>query len=228
MPPSNRRKSCFGDWIWRDGRHCNPSGAWDVHGLIHWSCDDWTLIWSSPRRHLGRIPELAVDILGVSYFVHRQSLGHFCVSSSSRSRNGAALASAGLTREWCRLMPETLRAIVGDGSLRPPFINARPIDWIRKTRADSADPEKVEEVDTAALATKTAKPRYNPLVSFRMLFYPEVFLIEIFGSMVFGVFFGVLTVYSTVLADDYGYDDVKIGLCYLYASLSIRVQRGHR
>jgi hypothetical protein len=117
-------------------------------------------------------------------------------------------------------MPETLRAIVGDGSLRPPFINARPIDWIRKTHAHSADPEKVEEA-AAALATKTAKPRYNPLVSFRMLLYPEVFLIEVFGSMVFGVFFGVLTVYSTVLADDYGYDDVKIGLCYLYASIVI-------
>ncbi|KAJ5738132.1 hypothetical protein N7493_001287 [Penicillium malachiteum] len=113
------------------------------------------------------------------------------------------------------LMPETLRSIVGDGSLRPPFINAKPIDWIRKKRAHSADPEKVEEVDAAALATKTTKPKYNPLVSFRMIFYPEVFLIEVFGSIFFGVFFGVLTVYSTVLADDYGYDDVKIGLCYL-------------
>lgn len=114
-----------------------------------------------------------------------------------------------------RLMPETLRARVGDGSLKPPTINARPMDWIRNARRTSDDAEKQQEVDPAALATRTTKPKYNPLASFKMLFYPEVFLIELFGSLTFATFFGTLTVYSTILSDEYGYDDIKIGLCYV-------------
>lgn len=113
-------------------------------------------------------------------------------------------------------MPETLRAIVGDGSLKPPLINSRPIDLVRNSRRTLDDPEKRQDPTPAAIATRSLKPKYNPLASFRMLAYPEVFLIEIFGSMVFATFFGTLTVYSTVLADEYGYNDVKIGLCYLY------------
>lgn len=50
---------------------------------------------------------------------------------------------------------------------------------------------------------------------------------EVFGSMTFDVFFGVLTVYSTIWVDQYGYNNVEIGLRYLYASLSIWVERGH-
>jgi hypothetical protein len=48
-----------------------------------------------------------------------------------------------------------------------------------------------------------------------MLAYPEILLILIFGSCAFMCMFASLTILSSVLAVNYGYDDVWIGLCYL-------------
>jgi predicted MFS family arabinose efflux permease len=48
-----------------------------------------------------------------------------------------------------------------------------------------------------------------------MLAYPEVLIVITFTSCSFAAMFGSLTVLSSVLANDYGYSNVKIGLCYL-------------
>ena len=48
-----------------------------------------------------------------------------------------------------------------------------------------------------------------------MLLYPEILIVLAFGSFSFAVMFASLTVLSTVLSNDYHYDNVKIGLCYL-------------
>jgi hypothetical protein len=48
-----------------------------------------------------------------------------------------------------------------------------------------------------------------------MLLYPEVLIVITFTSFSFASLFGSLTVLSTVLANDYGFSNIKIGLCYL-------------
>ena len=48
-----------------------------------------------------------------------------------------------------------------------------------------------------------------------MLFYPEVALVLTFASVCFGAIYAVLTSYSTLLEENYGFSELKTGLCYL-------------
>ncbi|KAL1870910.1 hypothetical protein VTK73DRAFT_2365 [Phialemonium thermophilum] len=120
-------------------------------------------------------------------------------------------------------MPETLRAIVGNGSIAPPLLNSRPLDLKRRCKST---------VDTECLDTPQRvlkRKKYRPLASVQMLAYPEILTILAFGSCAFACMFASLTVFSSVLSDDYRYSDVKIGLCYLaqgFGSLLVGVWGG--
>lgn len=48
-----------------------------------------------------------------------------------------------------------------------------------------------------------------------MLFFPDVLMMLVFGSSIYVIFYWVLTTYSTLLSEIYGYNDIQIGLCYL-------------
>ncbi|RSH92528.1 hypothetical protein EHS25_008944 [Saitozyma podzolica] len=114
-------------------------------------------------------------------------------------------------------LPETLRAVVGNGSVPPTLICSRPVDLARK---------RERKMDAEALETTFPVPEkkpYKPFASFQMLAYPEILLILVFGSCAFMCMFASLTILSSVLADNYGYDDVKIGLCYLPQGLGSMV-----
>jgi hypothetical protein len=49
-----------------------------------------------------------------------------------------------------------------------------------------------------------------------MLFYPDVFLLLFVASLVYAEFYAVLTIYSTLLRSEYHYDEIVIGLSYLW------------
>lgn len=89
------------------------------------------------------------------------------------------------------LYPETLRSLVGDGSLPPPTICSSPIAiWQKKQREKKARAEieagegaEVQEEIEQDEATRAPRKRYNPLTAFQCLLVPEVLLVFVFVSL---------------------------------------------
>lgn len=57
--------------------------------------------------------------------------------------------------------------------------------------------------------------RFDPLSTFKILLVPEIFLTFIVSSIPYVEFYCCLTIFSTVLKDKYGLNDLMVGLCYL-------------
>ncbi|KAI0068154.1 MFS general substrate transporter [Artomyces pyxidatus] len=100
------------------------------------------------------------------------------------------------------IMPETLRALVGDGSIVPspiyrPFI---PVvgRHLEKPPTDERPPPK---------------PFINPL---RMFTYPDVVCLLVFNGILYAVFYGVTATISTLFQSAYPFlNETDIGLCFL-------------
>lgn len=98
-------------------------------------------------------------------------------------------------------LPETLRRLVGDGSVIPsPFY--RPlVPLVGKGRVDHD-------------AQKPPKPPLNnPL---RLFFYLDVLNLLVFNAILYAVFYSVNTTISTIFATKYSFlNEIDIGLCFL-------------
>lgn len=98
-------------------------------------------------------------------------------------------------------LPETLRRLVGDGSVIPsPFY--RPlVPIVGKGRVDRDAP-------------KPPKPTLNnPL---RLFFYLDVLNLLVFNAVLYAVFYAVNTTISTIFASKYPFlNEIDIGLCFL-------------
>ncbi|BEI95796.1 hypothetical protein CcaverHIS631_0107450 [Cutaneotrichosporon cavernicola] len=104
--------------------------------------------------------------------------------------------------------PETLRSIVGDGSIPPPPLNASPIAlWhMHQQKKAGVEPDPID---------RPLHKKYNPLSAFLILFTPELLIIFVFVSLPYLEFYCLLTVFSTALKDSYHLSELQIGLCYL-------------
>ncbi|PCH33996.1 MFS general substrate transporter [Wolfiporia cocos MD-104 SS10] len=103
------------------------------------------------------------------------------------------------------LMPETLRAIVGDGSIPPPRIYHPLIPVIGRSRQKSDSEELVER--------PPRRPFRNPFV---LLLYPDITLLLFFNGSVSAVFYAVTASISTLFQTTYPYlTEIEIGLCFL-------------
>lgn len=103
------------------------------------------------------------------------------------------------------LMPETLRAFVGDGSVPPPRLYLPLIPVIGRSR---------QNVTPQDPSTRPAPRRFNnPFVLF---LYPDITLLLLFNGIVYAVFYGVTTSISTLFKTTYPYlSETEIGLCFL-------------
>ncbi|KAI0778343.1 MFS general substrate transporter [Trametes elegans] len=100
------------------------------------------------------------------------------------------------------LLPETLRAIVGNGSIPPPKGYRPLIPLIGRTAADAEHSEKQPPRGFA-----------NPLVLFT---YPDVSLLLLFNALVYAVFYGVTATISTLFQPTYPFlTETDTGLCFL-------------
>jgi hypothetical protein len=99
-------------------------------------------------------------------------------------------------------MPETLRALVGNGSVTPPPIN-RPVIPLVGRRRNDFPPSRIPP-----------KPRYkNPLP---ILFNIDILLLLIFNGTVAAVYFGITASISTLFHDIYPFlNQTELGLCFL-------------
>lgn len=108
-------------------------------------------------------------------------------------------------------LPETLRSLVGDGSMRPCGM-WKTIYPMRLTASSGSD------LSDAPLMKKP--PRFNILkMGFEKpwLVYSQldILLLVITYSVPFSVFSVTSSIFSPTLASNYGYNHIIIGLCYL-------------
>jgi hypothetical protein len=99
------------------------------------------------------------------------------------------------------VLPETLRAIVGDGSVPPPRLYRTPLALIKGSHVSpsSSRPPK--------------KPFQNPFLLFT---YPDVVTLLVFNAIVYAVFYGVTASLSSLFEADYPFlTETDIGLCFL-------------
>lgn len=110
-------------------------------------------------------------------------------------------------------LPETLRSLVGDGSIPPPSLSASPVELYQRRKLAKKMAETGEELEP--VQRPPCKP-YRPFSTFAILFVPEIFLAFFFASLLYLQFYSSLTLFSTALKNSYGLSELKIGLCYLY------------
>jgi multidrug resistance protein len=122
------------------------------------------------------------------------------------------------------LLPETMRGMVGNGSLRPPHRIHRPILPLISGRLNTRRSEKPHEELTTTLSTDSSdgvktKLRTNP---FRLLIYPDVILTLTFTGIVYAVNYTIMSTISSTFASSYPYlSETMIGLCYLSTGLGM-------
>ena len=103
---------------------------------------------------------------------------------------------------FSRIFPETLRALVGDGSIPAGWIYTQPIPIIGRHR-------KIEESNQLP----PRKPFQNPLLMFT---YPEITVLLLFNGTLYAVFYGVTASLSVIFEKVYPYlSQTDIGLCFL-------------
>ncbi|PHH65301.1 hypothetical protein CDD81_2713 [Ophiocordyceps australis] len=106
---------------------------------------------------------------------------------------------------WILSVPETCRAVVGDGSIPPPTWNMTFVDFVR-CRGVNQRPEFAPKV-------KLRVP--NPLRTLYVLFRKEEGAILFISSIIYLNFILVSVTLSTLFKNIYSYDELKVGLCYL-------------
>ena len=121
-----------------------------------------------------------------------------------------AILSAVLLLLTVFLMPETCRAVVGNGSILPPRWNRSILQIVRQR-----DLREQDTVQMAKAKPEKPKKRPNPFSSLQIVLEREAAMILLFAGLVQMGYFLCLSTLSTQLHDKFGFDPVIVGLCYL-------------
>ncbi|KAI1267063.1 MFS general substrate transporter [Xylariaceae sp. FL1019] len=113
-------------------------------------------------------------------------------------------------------LPETCRLIVGDGSIRPPTL-WRTFWQLTKDAYRKRKSTTPTQHDASSIAdkktTRIQRPDFTKTLS--ILFEKEMFILLMYGSIVYAGFYAVVTCLSNEFAKNYGFDGLKIGLVFL-------------
>ncbi|ODN72868.1 hypothetical protein L202_08295 [Cryptococcus amylolentus CBS 6039] len=123
-----------------------------------------------------------------------------------------AIADAVVLIPLILFLPETLRSLVGDGSIPPPSLNTSPI--VLYQRKQMAKRLAEEDGEMEPVVRPEPKP-YRPFSTFMILLTPEIICCFVFTSLLYLQFYSSLTLFSTALKNSYHLSELKIGLCYL-------------
>ncbi|CAD0100152.1 unnamed protein product [Aureobasidium mustum] len=115
----------------------------------------------------------------------------------------AIFSGAMLMATLC-FLPETSRAVVGNGSIPPQKWNRTLWSCLRKK-------DITEQTNTLQRSTK----RPSPIQSLLVLLKKEDGLILLYGALLYAGFYIVLITLTDQLSQRYGLNTVQIGLCYL-------------
>jgi hypothetical protein len=120
-----------------------------------------------------------------------------------------------LYRNWIlskffRLLPETLRSIVGDGSIPGGRVYTPPISFIGRHRVMNKSGERPPR-----------KAFTNPLFMFT---FPDVFILLVFGGTNYAVLYGVIATVAAIFQDEHPHlNETDIGLCFLSMGIGMLV-----
>ncbi|CAG8291862.1 unnamed protein product [Penicillium salamii] len=107
-------------------------------------------------------------------------------------------------------LPETCRAVVGNGSV-PPSLWNRPL-WTlfaRTSRFDDA------QAITDYTTIQKLKRRPNPISALLIATQKEMGLVLLYGSFLYAGYMAVISTLSTELASRFGFNSIQVGLCFL-------------
>lgn len=109
-------------------------------------------------------------------------------------------------------LPETCRRVVGNGSIPPPLWNTSLLSYLRLRKQRKAG------VEPPAVEIKFTK-RASLVQSLYILFDKESGIILLYAAFFFTGFYMVQAGLPGLLQDHYGYNSLKIGLCYIPGGL---------
>ncbi|KAI6120586.1 major facilitator superfamily domain-containing protein [Pisolithus croceorrhizus] len=99
------------------------------------------------------------------------------------------------------LLPETLRQLVGDGSVLPPRFYRPLVPLVGHGRQGNT------------MERPPRVPFVNPL---RILTYPDILVLLFFNAIQYAVFYAITATISTIFQSTYSYlNETEIGLCFL-------------
>ncbi|KAI8086461.1 major facilitator superfamily domain-containing protein [Halteromyces radiatus] len=111
------------------------------------------------------------------------------------------------------LLPETLRSLVGDGSV---YANPTPYQYFTERHRK----KKEQQID---IFINHKKSRFlvlpNPFVSLAYLMEKDVAVVLMYNALQYASFYCVLTSLSGLLSKLYGLNEFEIGFCYLASGL---------
>lgn len=116
-------------------------------------------------------------------------------------------------------MPETARAVVGNGSIPPPTWQLSLIQHYSR----QANGKNHPSADSSTV--KGGRRRPNPLESIKIAARKESGLILWYGALLYSGYFIVLSTLSPQLEARYGLSSLQIGLCYLPLGLGSLTSR---
>ncbi|KAI1851526.1 hypothetical protein JX265_012392 [Neoarthrinium moseri] len=131
------------------------------------------------------------------------------------------ILAGAITILYAMFMPETCRRIVDDGSVRPhPIYRTLWQLWkdaLQKRKARrSEDASALQRTASRASVRQSLRlKRPNPLRSLTILFEVEMSILLFYSAIPFASFYAIATAMPSQLGENYGLDDLKVGLMYL-------------
>lgn len=138
-----------------------------------------------------------------------------------------AIFSASFLVLFTALFPETCRKVVGNGSIPPRGIALSLLGYIQQRKRASSTSE--EEAARTVAAAKTKKVP-NPLAVLRILIDKESRLLLLYNAFIITGQMVITASLPTMLLQTYGYDTLKVGLCFLplgCGALTSSLTQGH-
>ncbi|KAL9102337.1 MAG: hypothetical protein Q9163_002518 [Psora crenata] len=110
-------------------------------------------------------------------------------------------------------LPETCRKTVGNGSIPTRSWNMPVLSYIHLKRRGKAGKGSEQK------SKSSSKRRPNPLRSIYILIQKESSVIIIYGGTLFAGLYMVLSSMPSQFADNYGFNTLQVGLCYIPSGL---------
>jgi multidrug resistance protein len=136
------------------------------------------------------------------------------------------LFSAGCFAMILLFLPETMRATVGNGSIRPPsFIHIPLLPVVGRSYKDqdanSSLSAPAESKIGAGVSKGKSRKSTNP---FRLLLYPDIALTLAYTGIIYAVNYTIMSTISSSFATTYPFlSETLIGICYLSTGMGMLI-----